>query len=106
MLNGNGVVLCDRLFILVMIIVVSWYYYCLVFVYCIIIVIQLYSASQPTNATRRNHFGTIFSFLFTEIKKITKTGFSHIFPPEGNFDIDAGDGEGGGPFRTKNRPKF
>ena len=24
----------------------------------------------------------------------------HVFPPEGNFDIDAGDGVGGGPFRT------
>ena len=25
----------------------------------------------------------------------------YLFPPEGNFDIDAGDGGGGGPFRTQ-----
>ena len=44
---------------------------------------------------------------------MNKTQFSSIFfPPEGNFDIDAGDGCGGGgwvggwgAFRTKNPPK-
>ena len=28
-----------------------------------------------------------------------------MFPPEGSFDIDAGDGDGGIPFRTPNIPK-
>ena len=50
------------------------------------------------NATRRNHFSTIFAISFH--KKHSQSFKNHfvpyLFPPEGNFDIDAGDGDGGG----------
>ena len=40
-------------------------------------------------------------FQFSCIKNIQHLVFSILFPPEGNFDIDAGDGVGGwGPFKT------
>ena len=61
-----------------------------------------------TNATRRNHFSTIFDFVFFSIKinnKKRKLCFSIFVSPEGNFDIDAGDGGWGGPFRTPKSPK-
>ena len=38
-------------------------------------------------------------------KHIKKQCSPYLFPPEGNFDIDAGDGGGGGPFRTNNPNK-
>ena len=38
-------------------------------------------------------------------KKPFKTNyFPYLFPPEGNFDIDAGDGSGRGPCRTQQSP--
>ena len=36
--------------------------------------------------------------------KFIKNVVSHIFPLEGNLDIDAGDGVAGGPFRTQIPP--
>ena len=47
------------------------------------------------NATRRNHFSTMFIFQKNQ-KTYIKTFVSIFVPPEGNFDIDAGDGDGGG----------
>ena len=46
---------------------------------------------------------TILLPLFHKNHKKSVQGnyFPYLFPPEGNFDIDAGDGGGGwGPFRT------
>ena len=59
------------------------------------------------NATRRNHFSTILQ-LFSQKshKNILKQLFSIFCHAEGNFDIDAGDGGGGGPFKTKNQQKL
>ena len=53
------------------------------------------ATSYPTNATRRNHFSNLlFSFFHTDHKQ-SDFFFYIVFPPEVNFDIDAGDGGGG-----------
>ena len=57
------------------------------------------------NATRRMLHDVIilvyvFNFSHKDHKQSLTNIFSHIFPSEGNFDIDAGDGDGGGAFRT------
>ena len=45
------------------------------------------------NATRRHQF---FNFCYRNRKQINKTiVLPYCFPPERNFDIDAGDGGGG-----------
>ena len=60
------------------------------------------ATSHLTNATRRDHFSSIFIIIFQEkINKNYKKSFENhfrsiLFPPEGNFDIDAGDGGWGG----------
>ena len=57
-----------------------------------------YASHRPhrTNATLRNHFSIIFQFLGKKKKEAHKQVLNkylfHIFPPEGNFDIDAWDG--------------
>ena len=52
--------------------------------------------SHPTNATQRNNFST-FVFLFQKIadKHYNNIIFHIVFPWEGNFDNDAGNGDGG-----------
>ena len=58
--------------------------------------------SLPTNATRRNHFSTLFQF-FTKItnKSLNNNYFPYLFLPKGDFDIDAGDGGGGGTIQDR-----
>ena len=44
-----------------------------------------------------NRFSSVFHFFYKNHKKVIKIQFTPIFfPPEGNFDIGAGDGDGGG----------
>ena len=61
--------------------------------------IYIYFYIIRPDATRRNHFSTCFHFLFKvfiNILKNTKIFESVCFPPEGNFYMDAGDGDEGG----------
>ena len=59
----------------------------------------LKQGSHPTNAKRRNHFSInvhVFHFCFHKNRKKHLTPcVPFVFPPEGNFDIDAGDWGGG-----------
>ena len=56
---------------------------------------------HATNATRRNHFSTFFSFLF-KYQKIMKNNVFLYLSPQKETLTDARDGDGGGQTITQN----
>ena len=69
---------------------------------------QLEQISTNTSLESRAlyDFSNIFQFFYKITKITNKCVFFIFFPPERNFDIDARDGGGGGPFRTKHPQQF